>query len=59
VISSDESIDTDGFISLVEPAMVPKFLNDFLANPKGILEKNLQNSDTMQNLGSVGLGPCV
>jgi hypothetical protein len=33
-------MDTDGFISLVKPAiMFPNFLNDFLAGPRGIREK--------------------
>jgi hypothetical protein len=42
VISSDESIDIDDFISLVEPTMVPKFLNDFLASPKEFERKTFR-----------------
>jgi hypothetical protein len=42
-VISDESIDIDGFISLVEPAMVPKFLNDFLASRKGFEIKTFRN----------------
>jgi hypothetical protein len=50
-------MDTDGFISLVEPAMIPNFLNDFLASPEGSGKKPSQLRHDAKGEVSLGLGP--